>query len=137
MITRTGRRIMGNQKTPKELIAEFQLDTGMSNVNLANYLEVGVNTLGDWKAGRSTHSPLLFRALRDLRSELVSKLVKGKIPDTPTCPFCGEEIALSEVARGRFTVSHRCNSGLTIKLRERPREEALYALTKIVGVSNE
>jgi hypothetical protein len=116
----------------------LQLGKGMGGQKLlAESLGVSTAQVRNWETGMTPMKELHLLALEGLMSRMNKDGAKAAVDDTPTCPYCGQEIVLSEVNRGRFTISHRCRSGLTIKLHKRSREEALCALTKIVGVSDE
>ena len=117
-------------------VVEFLKLTGMSNVRFCEAMGIANRTLIAWKKGDACPPPYMSRAIAHLRREIAGE--KAAISEVPTCPYCGELIHLSEVARGRFAVSHQCRSGLTIRLMERSREEVLFALTPVIqeGGSN-
>lgn len=121
-----------------EELKALKAESGLSYKVLAGLLKTPYDTVLGWTCGKAKPADgLLSLAVQQVRAYLAAKLVKQKVSEKPHCAYCGEELILSEVKRGYFTVSHRCRSGWEGRLPPRPKEEALYALTQIVSVGTE
>lgn len=104
-----------------------------SRKEIAGLMEVSTETIRLWSRGLQKTPDWVRLRVREIREQKNAACEKAAFNDDEVrCQYCGEKIVLSEVAKGRFMVSHQCTSGLTIKLMERSREEAMYALAPVV-----